>query len=345
MASTKYLKVGMLGAFALLLFAWVVITFTSPSMRSSASELPDPAAGIGSSVDDRYVGSETCKACHEDQFNAVAKTTHGRLSDQASWKNKVVGCESCHGPGKEHVDGGGDKTKIKNLANLDAKAISDTCLACHAGKETHNNFRRGDHWRNNVGCTECHAAHGPTFGPQRAGSITFVGGAATQRSNRADDKMLKASEPQLCISCHNEVKAQFSKPFRHKVLEGTMTCSDCHNPHGGFEQKQTKLAVGTDQSCIRCHSDKQGPFVFEHAPLKLEGCAACHTPHGSQNPKMLKRSSVRQLCIECHTEIFAVELGEEPAHGPHSQTSIRSQNCTICHMAIHGSNAQRNLFR
>jgi hypothetical protein len=24
-------------------------------------------------------------------------------------------------------------------------------------------------------------------------------------------------------------------PFHHKVLEGAMKCSDCHNPHGGFE--------------------------------------------------------------------------------------------------------------
>ena len=158
--------------------------------------------------------------------------------------------------------------------------------------------------------------------------------------------MLKNSEPQLCMTCHSEVKAQFSKPFRHKVLEGTMGCSDCHNPHGGFDQKQTKLAVGADQACVKCHSDKQGPFVFEHAPLKLEGCAACHTPHGSANPKMLKRSSVRQLCIECHTNILGVELPDsENPGGPHGQNSIRGQNCTICHAAIHGSNSQPNLFR
>lgn len=344
MASTKNLKLAMLGTFALLLLAWVAYTFTSPSIRSSASELPVPS-GTPVNADDRYVGAETCRSCHEDAFNEVAKTSHGKLGERSSWKDKVVGCESCHGPGKEHVEGGGDKTKIINPKNLDPKTASDTCLACHAGKENHNNFRRGDHWRNNVSCNDCHTAHGPSFGKHQAGSITYIGEASAQRANLANKAMLKNNEPQLCITCHSEVKAQFSKPFRHKVLEGTMNCSDCHNPHGGFDQKQTRLAVGADQSCVRCHSDKQGPFVFEHAPLKLEGCAACHTPHGSQNPKMLKRSSIRQLCIECHTEIFNVELGGEPSHGPHTQTNIRSQNCTICHAAIHGSNTQRNLFR
>ena len=344
MASIKKLKLLMLGTFAVLLFIWMAITFTSPTIRSSASELPVPA-GTPVNADDRYVGSETCRSCHEDAFNAVAKTSHGKLGERSSWKDKVVGCESCHGPGKEHVEGGGDTTKIINPKKLDPKAASDTCLACHAGKEAHNNFRRGDHWRNNVSCNDCHTAHGPSYPNHKPGSIAFVGGVSAQRSNLASRAMLKDNEPQLCLSCHSEVKSQFTKPFRHKVLEGTMSCSDCHNPHGGFDQKQTKLAVGADQSCVKCHSDKQGPFVFEHAPLKLEGCSACHTPHGSQNPKMLKRSSVRQLCIECHTNILNVELGEEPSPGPHSQSNIRNQNCTICHAAIHGSNAQKNLFR
>ena len=351
MVSQKNLKLSMLGSFTLLLLVWVVITFTSPSVRSSASGLATPIgtppapAGTPAKTDARYLGSETCRSCHEDQFNEIAKTSHGRLGDRPSWKDKVVGCESCHGPGKEHVEGGGDKTKIVNPARLDPKAASETCLACHAGKEAHNNFRRGDHWRNNVGCNDCHSAHGPNYPKNQPGSITFVGEVSAQRSNLASRAMLKNNEPQLCISCHSEVKSQFSKPFRHKVLEGTMSCSDCHNPHGGFEQKQTKLAVGADQSCVKCHSQMQGPFVFEHAPLKIEGCAACHTPHGSNNPKMLKRSSVRQLCLECHTNIFNVELDENLPLGPHTQTSIRTQNCTTCHSAIHGSHSSKFLFR
>lgn len=345
MASLKKLKLLMLGVFALLLFAWMAMTFTSPAVRSSASELPEPGGNLASSLDDRFVGSETCKACHEDQFNEVAKTSHGKLGERASWKDKVVGCESCHGPGKEHVEAGGDKTKILNPKNLDPKAASETCMTCHAGKEAHNNFRRGDHWRNNVGCTDCHSAHGPSYPKHQPGSITFVGEASAQRSNLANKAMLRNNEPQLCLSCHSEVKSQFSKPFRHKVLEGTMGCSDCHNPHGGFEQKQTKLAVGADQSCLKCHSQMQGPFVFEHAPLQIEGCAACHTPHGSNNPKMLKRSTVRQLCLECHTNIFNVELDPNLPAGPHTQTSIRTQNCTTCHSQIHGSHSNRFFFR
>jgi len=285
---------------------------------------------------DDYVGSETCAACHEDQFKSFSRTKHSKLGDLKGWKDKIQGCESCHGPGKAHVEGGGDKTKIVNPKHLDAKASSETCLACHAGKESHNNFRRGEHWRNNVGCNDCHSAHPGTQSIAENGSMTLI-------KEQADNKLLKIGEPQLCIKCHSETKSQFTKPFHHKVLEGTMKCSDCHNAHGGFETKQAKLAVGADVACVKCHSSKQGPFAFEHAPAKLEGCTACHIPHGSSNPKMLKRAAVRQLCFECHTGITE-ELSPQ-APSLHNQAQVRYQQCTVCHNAIHGSNSSPLFFR
>lgn len=341
MASAKYVKVALLGGWTLLIFVWLVSG--SLSGITSAEYVASPEATANYNPDD-YVGSETCQACHEDQFKSFSGTKHAKLAGLSSWKNKVQGCESCHGPGKQHVEGSGDKTKIISFKNKTAKETSETCLACHAGKENHNNFRRGDHWRNNIGCTDCHTAHGPMHNEAKTDSITLIAEVSRQKPNVATTAMLKSSEPQLCISCHSETKAQFSKPFRHKVLEGTMNCSDCHNPHGGFESKQTKLAVGVDAACVKCHTDKQGPFVFEHAPLKIEGCSACHTPHGSANPKMLKRSQVRQLCLECHSGITD-QLSDGPQGGPHDQRNIRSQNCTVCHAAIHGSNANSVFFR
>lgn len=340
MTSTKKVKIALLGAFILLTLVWAFSGTFSKAMLSTTAEavslLPNANA-------DDYVGSDTCQACHEDQFKAVSQTKHGRLSQLADWKDKVQGCESCHGPGKAHVDGGGDKTKIVSFTNKNSKEISETCLSCHAGKESHNNFRRGEHWRNDVGCNDCHSAHGATYAKSVTGSITYPGPTTVTNPSIANNLMLKTGEPQLCISCHNETKSQFTKPFHHKVLEGTMKCSDCHNPHGGFETKQTKLAVGNDAVCIKCHTDKQGPFVFEHAPLKTEGCSACHTPHGSNNPRLLKRSSVRQLCMECHSVLPDVDQGAPQA--PHNQSTGRYNNCTVCHARIHGSNASAAFFR
>lgn len=289
-----------------------------------------------------YVGTDTCKECHEDQFKAFSHTSHAQLATIGSWKAKVTGCESCHGPGKAHVEEG-DPTKIISFKRLSSKETSETCLGCHAGREEHNNFRRGEHWRNDIGCADCHSSHSPETGRNVASSNVFVSPANAQKPGFSTLKLLKTTEPQLCISCHTETKHQFNLPFHHKVLEGAMKCSDCHNPHGGFELKQTRLATGVDAACIKCHADKQGPFAFEHAPVKTEGCIACHTPHGSANPRLLTTSRVGQLCLTCHSvehEVGAIE----PA-GPQHNQNAQYANCTNCHIKIHGSRTSPVFFR
>lgn len=343
MASNKILKVGMLTTFSILVLAWVISSTFSTALGDAVEDTAPIPELIANASPDDYVGSDSCMACHEDQFKKFKSTKHAKLKDVAGWKEKAQGCESCHGPGKAHLEDATDLTKIISFKNMNSKQISETCMACHSGKESHNNFRRGEHFRNDVGCTDCHTSHGGPMANSKPGSMTFVGETSHQNPGVANVLMLKQSEPQLCMGCHTETKAQFSKPFKHKVLEGAMKCSDCHNAHGGFESKQTKLAVGADTACIKCHNDKQGPFAFEHAPLKTEGCASCHSPHGSSNPKMLNRSSVRQLCMECHSSISNADPGAPQA--PHNQTTTRYLNCTICHARIHGSNASKYFFR
>ena len=289
-----------------------------------------------------YVGSDACKDCHEDQFKAFSHTSHAQLTKISSWKNQVTGCESCHGPGKKHTEEG-DPTKIISFKNKSSKEISETCLTCHAGKEERNNFRRGEHWRNDIGCTDCHTTHSEPTKRNVPGSITLVGAANAEKRDFSTLAMLRVGEPQLCISCHSEVKPDFNKPFHHKVLEGVMKCSDCHNPHGGFELKQTRLATGADAACIKCHADKQGPFTYEHAPLKTEGCAACHTPHGSSHPRLLRFNSTAQLCLTCHS--VAHDVGAVEPAGPQHNQNAQYANCTACHVKVHGSRTSPVFFR
>lgn len=344
----KAIKAVLIGGWVLGLVLWASSSSMSKVAVTAGDKEKTPPA-TAKDKDTNYVGSETCKTCHEDQFKNFAHTAHMKLESLSSWKGKVVGCESCHGPGKEHVEAG-DGTHIITFKNMSSKQASDTCLACHSGKEEHNNFRRGEHWRNDIGCTDCHSAHGTPGGANKAASNTLVSAANAENPDFGTTKMLKMSEPQLCLSCHSESKHQFNQPFHHKVLEGAMNCSDCHNAHGGFETKQTRLSTGTaaDAACLKCHADKQGPFAYEHAPVKTEGCASCHTPHGSSNPRMLRTSSVAQLCLECHSNSHRSDsngVGGAVPTGPVKNLALQYKDCTICHTKVHGSHTSPVFFR
>jgi len=223
------------------------------------------------------------------------------------------GCEGCHGPGKAHVEGGGDKSKIFTFVGADPATASKRCLTCHEYGEEHANFDRSQHNLNSVSCVSCHSPH----------------------HAKEAQYLLVEKQPGLCYGCHTEVKQDFARPFRHRVDQGLVQCTDCHNQHGGFLTKQLRATAAQDQVCFKCHADKAGPFTFEHEPVKTEGCVSCHTPHGSTNPRLLKRAQVNLLCLECHT--LTTDAGAPPVPSFHNQSQKYSA-CTMCHTTIHGSN-------
>jgi DmsE family decaheme c-type cytochrome len=261
----------------------------------------------------QYVGQETCATCHEEVVKKFGTNPHSRLALEHAGKG--VTCESCHGPGQAHVEGGGDLTKIRRFDKLSTKEIDDTCLGCHAG--THPNFQRSPHAKANVGCTSCHSVH----------------------AAKTDVALLKAPQPQLCFQCHSDQKSAFNMPFHHPVNEGAVSCSDCHDAHGTFNRSNLKTTADQNAICTKCHAETRGPFVYEHAAVKGEGCLGCHSPHGSQNARMLNMPSINTLCNQCHSPV-----GQGTVHGV-SAGSASYQPCTSCHTYIHGSNINQAFLR
>ena len=257
-----------------------------------------------------YVGSDTCKTCHEDVYNkGFERTPHFNLIKQGKH-----GCEDCHGPGQAHVEGGGDTSKIFAFKGVAPEQISKRCLSCHEFSQEHGNWTRSAHAANGVSCTSCHSPH----------------------AAKAERALLIEATPKLCYGCHGEQKAEFSKPFRHRVNEGLIQCQDCHNPHGTARRRGLRAVASEQDICLRCHRDKQGPFLFEHPPVRMDGCTSCHTPHGSVNARLLRVTPVNVLCMQCHSPAMNSAAPGIPSF--HNQTQ-KYQSCTMCHPAIHGSNA------
>ena len=271
-------------------------------------------------ADAQYLGSETCKSCHEDIYNGWEKTPHWKTTLDTKGGPSHQGCEGCHGPGSAHVEGGGDVTKIFSFKDASTKEITDRCLTCHAGGSEHMNALNSEHTKNDVSCISCHSPHH----------------AETRQY------LLAKAQPELCYDCHLQQEPQFEMPFHHRVNEGLVQCSDCHNVHGSELSKQVRLASTQDAVCYKCHSDKQGPFVYEHAPVKVSGCVSCHNVHGGPNPHMLKVSNVNLLCLQCHTTSSFSSAPGAPSF--HNQASF-FQSCVLCHVAVHGSNFSPVLFK
>lgn len=310
---------------------WMVAAFGSAAPLNAQAQTAPQAGGPAASG---YVGSDVCKTCHADLWAPFFKNPHYKSIASGKEPPERTGCEGCHGPAKAHVEARGGKATISRAFSLmQPKAVMEACLTCHASNFDKSNIQRSEHTEHDITCTNCHSIH-----------------------HSATPKFLLAKKQnELCYTCHAPIRSQFEMPSRHRVNEGFMQCSDCHNPHGSFaatwsmgvDSRMVEPALETESPCLKCHMDKRGPFVFEHPSVRVEGCQFCHNPHGSTNAKLLKRPVVFTLCLECHNQggSGTRSQGVDLQSSIHNLLDPKFQKCTVCHVRIHGSNADPNFLR
>ncbi len=314
--------------------------------RPSATEPTSvTAATIAKIAGKEYAGAERCRACHRAESVEFNKTRHSNLG--AASENAATGCEMCHGPGKAHADAmtaakGDEKAtaaakKLIFSFNGNPKQNAEKCGTCHQSTRNQKTFEHSSHMQHGVDCSNCHSMHLVTANRnpkdhdvQTAQAAFFSVPSLPEESRWLRQSQLRKTQPDLCYTCHGNIQAQFALPTHHRVPEGAMKCTDCHEPHGN--SNRATLRQSSWETCATCHIEKRGPFVFEHSAVKVEGCTACHTPHGSVNRMLLNRREERFLCLQCHVDPFAANV-------PHSRLSFQTRgDCSRCHVSIHGSN-------
>ncbi len=295
---------------------------TPQSAGSSQAATPAPAS---SNAGD-YVGSDVCVTCHEDQQRRFRTTVMGRAFEHPRTADEKLGCESCHGPGKAHVEAGGGKETIAVRFTKDSRNTVEEqnhqCLQCHS--RGNRLFWRGSpHETRGVACVDCHQVH-PSDGPAPMSAEERYSSPLTMV------RSLKKQQPEVCLQCHQMRRAQLQRSSHMPYREGKVTCTSCHNPHGSPNPSQLIQAT-INENCYSCHTERRGPFLWEHPPV-MENCANCHDPHGSSNPQLLKVRMPR-VCDSCHI------TSRHPTQ-PQPLGSIKNFNrgCTNCHSKIHGSN-------
>jgi DmsE family decaheme c-type cytochrome len=258
--------------------------------------------------------------CH-DQGQSLNLTPHGRAENPRT-PAAGRGCESCHGPGKAHVDAGGDADRIRVFPRMAPRDASEVCASCH-NRQTHTQWPSSMHNARNLSCVTCHSVHSP-------------------KSEQAQLKT--ATEIATCVSCHRPQALKLQRTSHMPLREGKMTCSSCHSPHGSTNVRMLRVGNSVNELCVSCHTEKRGPFLFEHPPGR-EMCVSCHDPHGSPNERMLV-AKVPMLCQRCH---IGTRHPSTIYDNRAVETSSRlfGRGCVACHENIHGTNSPsgRNFHR
>ena len=199
----------------------------------------------------------TCQQCHGSQIELNSNERSGHF--ETNIKSGTINCESCHGPGKQHVDivsspgyENSEDIGIGSLATIGKDESLQVCFRCHAVKKkiSRGQFLPGDDFE--------------LFFALR---YPFMDIAYFHPDGRT--KSYTYTKPHLSSDCY---------------LNGSMTCVDCHDPHRlDYRDIWARPLEGRfdDGQCLDCHASKfQDLERHTFHPLDSEGsrCVACHMP-------------------------------------------------------------------
>jgi DmsE family decaheme c-type cytochrome len=281
---------------------------------------PDaPPAHDGQQPASGFAGEETCTTCHTGYGETVAATKHGFKANALTPAAKMS-CESCHGPGQAHAENP-EQVKLVSFKKAKATDANANCLTCH-NRGGHALWDGSAHENRKVKCVDCHSVHAP----------------------KGPGLIAAKNQQQTCATCHSTI-ANRQQRFNHMpVREGKLECSSCHNVHGSVNVKLLKVGTTVDQSCTSCHTEKRGPFLWEHAPV-ADSCTTCHDSHGSNNDSMLVAKQPF-LCQRCHVTSRHPPTVYEGFTLNNSQNANKmyAKGCANCHQQVHGSNHPNGKF-
>jgi predicted CXXCH cytochrome family protein len=192
-----------------------------------------------------------CAECHGVSQVGNDVTAVGGLPATGDARFHNVQCESCHGPGLDHVRNPDGGTAAQMLARVDAAiAMNGTCTECHSG---YHHPYVADEW-------------------EASGHGNVIASPAGNPS---------------CSGCH-EGKAALQAfgvlaPYAEQGQSGhiAITCAVCHDPHRAEHAGQLRYSIGVPDEqqnlCMRCHHKRGGP----------DFAAQNRGPHSPEGPMLL----------------------------------------------------------
>jgi len=196
-----------------------------------------------------------CEGCHTTGPNGNPTTGAVGYAGIADDRYHNVQCESCHGPGLEHVTNPDAVQPQGSIAILDETGQpTKTCAECHSGVHT-----------------------------------PFAQEWATSRHATVNTSA-KNNTSTSCLNCHSGQGALAAWGVTDNYIEKTaaradhvgITCAVCHDPHAKENEAQLRFPINVPDEdlnlCMKCHNRRSNPEV---------GSAAVRGPHAPEGPLLL----------------------------------------------------------
>ena len=248
--------------------------------------IPDGAHDI------RQIWNANCFNCHAT--NIVQGYDVAEKKYKSTWTEMGIGCEACHGPGREHVTlmeaweknpaarPAYDNTdqnhqlsailKTLSIRSSEPRRIYDTCAYCHGNKKNaFVGFKAGDRY-------EDYATPFLLSDPIPENDLQgeFWPDGKPNRFNR--------SQALAMSGCFNA---------------GVITCTTCHVAHGSPNEFSLKVNIHDrregDALCTQCHSIPRAPWNPEAG-----GRRPSFTGPGLEQHTFHNADSTGSRCIGCH---------------------------------------------
>ena len=259
-----------------------------------------------------------CADCHSTNLRKEFDDAKQTFSTAYSEMN--VACESCHGPGRDHVE---FARKGKDWIGVEHFGLADVNSSNIAQIES---------------CAKCHARRGFVHPGHHAGS-KFL--------DHFIPEVTQPWSPDMSVPTYH-VDGQiddevyvYGSYIQSKMFHQGVKCVDCHDPH------TVKLHTNTNQLCTRCHvPNENNPTGFDtpahhfhQSGTKGAQCVECHMPEKTYmgidarrdhsiripRPDLSVKHGSPNACNLCHTDKDAQWAADavEARKGPNRPREVR----------------------
>ena len=248
---------------------------------------------------------QNCQQCHGSQIVTTFAISKGAY--ETKFTDLSINCESCHGPGKEHVSlmqygktivkG---YTGIRSLSTLSKEESVNVCSQCHALKDMiRPGYLSGMDFDNYFSTKFSMLGNNPYYPDGRIRAFGY------QQNHIFSDCFINGS--MTCIDCHNPHSNSYQdvnrNPLKGRFDNGQ--CTSCHVaisldiPNHTFHSENS-----SGSQCISCHM----PFQQHRAVGDLLKFSRTDHTISIPRPDLDKKFGITNACVQCHSNLSSKDV-------------------------------------